>query len=407
MIVLHTSDWHLGRTLYGRARYKEQEAFLDWLVNCLNANSVDVLLAAGDIFDSAVPSNRAQELYYRFLQQVARSSCRHVVIIAGNHDSPSFLSASRSLLRVLDIHVISASTENSADELILLKNESGKAELLVGAVPYLRERDVRFSSADDSLADKERNLREGIRRHYEAVAATAEEIRHREANDLPFVLMGHLFVNGGRTIEGDGVRDLYVGSLAHAPSSIFPSSAAYVALGHLHAPQKVSGAGIIRYSGSPIPMGFSEAKQEKSVSVVSIANGAVDVRLEPVPVFQRLECIGGNEDCILSRVKVLVEQGESIWVEIMHEGGELVGDFRSRLEEIASGTCVEILRVSSRRLAEHALSQKQATEKLQDLHPMEVFERCLAARNVPEEQRDVLHNKYQEVLHSLMDEGRL
>ena len=95
MKILHTSDWHLGRTLYGRKRYEEFEAFLAWLTETIREREIDALLVAGDVFDTSTPSNRAQELYYRFLCRVVASHCRHVVVIAGNHDSPSFLNAPR------------------------------------------------------------------------------------------------------------------------------------------------------------------------------------------------------------------------------------------------------------------------------------------------------------------------
>lgn len=106
MRLLHTSDWHIGRTLYGRKRYEEHESFLSWLAKTIQDKAIDVLLVAGDVFDTSAPNNRAQELYYRFLCRVAASSCRHVVAIAGNHDSPSFLDAPKELLKALDIHVV-------------------------------------------------------------------------------------------------------------------------------------------------------------------------------------------------------------------------------------------------------------------------------------------------------------
>jgi DNA repair protein SbcD/Mre11 len=98
MKLLHTSDWHIGRTLFGRKRYDEFEAFLTWLAETIQHKEIDALLVAGDVFDTSAPSNRAQELYYRFLCRVAASSCRHVVVVAGNHDSPSFLNAPKELL---------------------------------------------------------------------------------------------------------------------------------------------------------------------------------------------------------------------------------------------------------------------------------------------------------------------
>ncbi|MEB2332384.1 MAG: exonuclease subunit SbcD, partial [Nitrosomonas sp.] len=114
MKILHTSDWHIGKTLYGRKRYDEFEAFFSWLVETIEQEQVDVLLIAGDIFDTSTPGNRSQQLYYRFLHRVAASTCRHVVIIAGNHDSPSFLSAPRELLRALDVHVTGSLSGNPA-----------------------------------------------------------------------------------------------------------------------------------------------------------------------------------------------------------------------------------------------------------------------------------------------------
>jgi len=120
MKILHTSDWHLGRSLYGKKRYDEFSAFLDWLAETIEEQGIDALLIAGDVFDTSTPSNRAQALYYRFLCRVATSCCRHVVVIAGNHDSPSFLNAPRELLRALDVHVVGATTENLEDEVIVL-----------------------------------------------------------------------------------------------------------------------------------------------------------------------------------------------------------------------------------------------------------------------------------------------
>ena len=119
MKILHTSDWHIGRSLYGRKRYDEFSAFLDWLAEFIQAESVDALLVSGDVFDTSTPSNRAQELYYRFLCKVSASCCRHIVVIAGNHDSPSFLNAPKELLRALNVYVVGSITENPGRSLVL------------------------------------------------------------------------------------------------------------------------------------------------------------------------------------------------------------------------------------------------------------------------------------------------
>ncbi|MDO7711893.1 MAG: exonuclease subunit SbcD, partial [Pseudomonadota bacterium] len=259
MNILHTSDWHIGRSLYGRKRYDEFSAFLDWLVEAIAQQNVDVLLVAGDIFDTTTPSNRAQELYYKFLTRVANSDCRHIVIIAGNHDSPSFLNAPKSLLRALDVHVIGAICEQPDDEVLVLNDLTGLPELIVCAVPYLRDRDIRSVEAGESIDDKEQKLIDGIRQHYLDVCDLADQKRQTLGSDIPIIAMGHLFTAGGQTIDGDGVRELYVGSLAHVTAGIFPESIDYLALGHLHVPQKINDSELKRYSGSPLPMGFGEA----------------------------------------------------------------------------------------------------------------------------------------------------
>ena len=166
MKILHTSDWHLGRALYGRKRYEEYEAFLDWLAALIEGEDIDVLLVAGDVFDNSTPSNHAQELYYRFLCRVAASPRRHVVVTAGNHDSPSFLNAPRELLKFLNIHVVGCASELPEDEVILIAGPDHDPLLIVCAIPYLRDRDIRTAEAGESLEDKERKIIEGIRAHY-------------------------------------------------------------------------------------------------------------------------------------------------------------------------------------------------------------------------------------------------
>ncbi|EIM62398.1 exonuclease SbcCD subunit D C-terminal domain-containing protein [Desulfobacter postgatei] len=413
MKILHTSDWHIGRTLYGRKRYEEFEAFLTWLAETIQQNEIDALLVAGDVFDTSAPSNRAQELYYRFLCQVAASSCRHVVVVAGNHDSPSFLNAPRELLKALDVHVVGSSTESAEDEVLVLRNEQDAPELIVCAVPYLRDRDIRVAEAGESVEEKERKLIDGIRTHYAAVAALAEQKREELGADIPIIGTGHLFTAGGQTVDGDGVRELYVGSLAHVTAGIFPACFNYLALGHLHVPQKVNGSEIIRYSGSPLPMGFGEAKQQKSVCLVAFDqieghSTAASVQLIDVPVFQRLERVKGDWDGISSRILELSATDDpnrsGAWLEVIYDGIEVIGDLRERLEAAISGTRMQILRIKNNRIIDRVLGQIHAEETLDDLNVNDVFERCLAVHEVPEEQRPELLRAYQETVSSLYED---
>lgn len=404
MKILHTSDWHIGRTLYGRKRYEEFEAFLTWLVNTIQQEKIDALLVAGDVFDTSAPSNRAQELYYRFLCRVAASSCRHVVVVAGNHDSPSFLNAPKELLKALDVHVVGNATSSPEDEVLVLRNGQGVPELIVCAVPYLRDRDIRLAEAGESVEDKEQKLLDGIRTHYAAVAALAEKKREDLGVDIPIVAMGHMFTAGGQTVNGDGVRELYVGSLAHVTAGIFPDCFNYLALGHLHVPQKVSGSETMRYSGSPLPMGFGEARQQKSVCQVQFHSTVASVQLIDVPVFQKLERVKGDWDGISSRILQLSATDSQCWLEVVYDGIEVIGDLRERLEAAIAGTQMEILRIKNNRIIDRVLGQIHEEETLDDLNVDDVFERCLTAHDVPDEQRAELLRTYRETVMSLHED---
>ena len=404
MKLLHTSDWHIGRALYGRKRYVEFEAFLTWLAETIQQNEIDALLVAGDVFDTGTPSNRAQQLYYRFLCRVAASPCRHVIVIAGNHDSPSFLNAPKELLKALDIHVIGSSTESPEDEVLVLRNAHNAPELIICAVPYLRDRDIRVAEAGESVEDKERKLIDGIRAHYAAVAASAERKREELGSNIPIVAMGHLFTAGGHTVDGDGVRELYVGSLARVTAGVFPPCFDYLALGHLHVPQKVHGSETMRYSGSPLPMGFGEAKQQKSVCLVECHDTAASVQLIDVPVFQKLERIQGDWDAISRRILELTAARSTGWLEIVYEGDDIIGDLRERLDAEISGTQMEILRIQNNRIINRVLGQHHEEETLDDLNVNDVFERCLAGHQVPENQRPELLRAYRETLSSLYED---
>ena len=288
--------------------------------------------------------------------------------------------------------------------MLVLCNEQDAPELIVCAVPYLRDRDIRVAEAGESVEDKERKLIEGIRTHYAAVAALAEQKREELGVDIPIVGTGHLFTAGGQTVDGDGVRELYVGSLAHVTAGIFPACFNYLALGHLHVPQKVNGSETIRYSGSPLPMGFGEAKQQKSVCQVEFHSTAASVQLIDVPIFQKLERVKGDWEGISNRIIELSATDSQGWLEVIYDGTEVIGDLRERLEAAISGTQMEILRIKNNRIIDRVLGQIHEEETLDDLNVNDVFERCLAVHDVPEEQRPELLRAYQETVSSLYED---
>lgn len=409
MKVLHTSDWHLGRALYGKKRYSEFQQFLEWMYDTLKDQAIDVLIVAGDIFDTSIPSNRAQQLYYEFLSHVAQTGCQHVIVVAGNHDSPSFLSAPKILLQALKVYVVGTLSPNIDDDIRVLSNNDGTASVIVCAVPYLRDRDMRIAQAGEQTQDKEQKLLHGIRERYQNVATAALSLQAAHQKETgqhaPIIATGHLFVAGGQTLEGDGVRDLYVGSLAHVSATIFSEHFDYVALGHLHVPQMVAKNPRIRYSGSPLPMGFGEAKQQKKVYVFDTeVRGDEAVHELLIPTFQRLVRIHGSLTDILQALETCIEAHDSIWVEIVYTGDDIVGDLRRRIEDKIQGSMVDVLRIKNPRMFERALTEEDQPQALEDLNVHDVFTRCLDAHEVPEQQRPELTSTYNAIVSALSDD---
>ena len=220
------------------------------------------------------------------------------------------------------------------------------------------------------------------------------------------VAMGHLFAAEGRTVDGDGVRELYVGSLAHVGADLFPPNIDYLALGHLHVPQLVGGAERARYSGSPLPMGFGEADQGKSVLMVDFAVAPGLVTAISVPRFQKLERLRGDWQQLERRLRELACGGSKAWLEIVYDGDEIIGNLRDRLEEVIAGTGLVISRVKDERKLASVLSSMGGQETLEDLDLYEVFQRCLDRHDVPEAQRGELLSTYQEAVASLYEEDR-
>ncbi|MBQ6774020.1 MAG: exonuclease SbcCD subunit D C-terminal domain-containing protein [Synergistaceae bacterium] len=396
MKVLHTSDWHIGRRLKEHDRFDEFRKFFAWLEDLITRENIDVLLVAGDIFDNTTPSVQAQDIYYNFLSRLAKSSCRHTVIISGNHDSPAFIDAPSELLKLNNIHVVGQVSENPEDEIITLYDSNNKPELIVCAVPYLRDRDVRTSDNNNNL---EQALRDGINHHYERVFNQAASY-----SGVPVIAMGHLFIHNGKVAHGEGIRSLYVGTALELESSIFPENIIYTALGHLHSPQ-TAGRNNIRYSGSPVAMTFGECETQKSVTIIELdSNNNSVIREVPVPVFQRLERFSGDINEIISDLRQLALTDESIWLEITYTGREVIGDLQERFNQVMKDfPNLEILSIYNEggRASQENESLKTIPEGLENIKPLDMLTMCFDENKTPKEQRTIFANLYQEILREM------
>ena len=271
MRVLHTADWHLGqRFISGHERIDEHRHFLHWLVATVREQAVEVLVIAGDVFDSGSPANQALELYYDFLLQMQRTDCRDIVVVGGNHDSPATLNAPARLLRHLRVHVVGCVPDCFEDQVLILNDTAGQPGLVVCAVPFLRDRDVRLSVPGETADEREARLKQGIADHYARIAEV-EQVWQLKAEGLPVLATGHLYAAGAA--PSDSERTIHVGNLGQVTAEHFPEIFDYVALGHLHRPQQVGGREHIRYSGSPIALSFSEIDHGKEVLLLDFAGG--------------------------------------------------------------------------------------------------------------------------------------
>ena len=408
MKILHTSDWHLGHQLLSKKRYREHGQFLEWLIDLIKEERVDVLLVSGDIFDTTTPSHSSQELYYNFLRNLSQTSCQQTVIIGGNHDSFTFLNASRDLLRMMNIHIITSAIPDIEKEIVHLKlagkgDEEDIEEIIICAVPYLRERDLRIPEENESHEAKHLKSQQGLFRHFQTLGDLAEKIRAKHNDYIPIIGMAHLFMSGGKTVTGDGVRELYVGLASRVGEDVLPECVDYWALGHLHAPQFVGTTGKICYSGSPIPMGFGEIAQEKKVFLLDVNGKNMKIESRAIPRFQQLKLIKGNWSHINDEVDKLIVQNSEAWVEIEYTGDDLVGDMREQLERKISATKLEILKIKNQKITDLILNKSIDLKPLNEMSVYQVFEKCLINHQVPKDQASVFKEKLDEVLIALSE----
>ncbi len=314
MKILHTADWHLGKKLEHNERTEEHQHFLNWLIEKLASECIDVLIIAGDVFDSGNPPNTAFEQYYRFLRQVKNTCCREVIIVGGNHDSISTLNAPKELLKYFNVHIVGGVPEEFTEQIIPVKDDAGNVQLVVCAIPFLRDRDIRLSVSGETTAERESRIRQGIGNHYNRFK---EHLIQYKADGVPVIATGHLFAAGSSTSESE--KEIHVGNLGQVYADQFPVEFDYIALGHIHRPQIVNQMNHIRYSGSPVPLSFSETEDKKQVLILEFEAGK-QTRIEEmeVPCCRRLIRIKGDLESVKNKLLLLEDHGlmYPAWIEL-------------------------------------------------------------------------------------------
>lgn len=399
--ILHSSDWHLGQHFMGKTRQAEHQAFCAWLLEQVRTHQVDVLLIAGDVFDTGAPPSYAREQYYRLVVELRDAGCA-LVVLGGNHDSPAMLGESRSLLAQLGTQVVPAVGLDLAEQVLVLNDRSGQPGAILCAIPFIRPRDVLASQAGQSAQDKQQSLQQAIAEHYQALYELALGKREALGQALPIIATGHLTTVGASASES--VREIYVGSLEAFPTSAFPP-ADYIALGHIHRPQKVGGLEHIRYSGSPIALSFDEARQQKEVLLLEFAESALQsITPLAVPVFQPMASLRGSLKELADAIAGIASQGtpeRPVWLEVQVSSDDYLSDLQSRINTLCEGHPVEVLRIRRERGNAAASLASEARETLDELSVEDVFARRLQQEVLQEGDAQRLQGLYREVLETV------
>lgn len=378
MRIIHTSDWHLGQYFFTKTRAQEHQQFLDWLLAQIREQQVDAVIVAGDIFDTGSPPSYARELYNRFVVAIRDTQCQ-LIILGGNHDSVATLNESKSLLACLNTTVIANVHTETPQAPIILYQKNHTPGALLCAIPYLRPRDMINSKSGQSGADKQGALKEAIADYYQRQYQAALDLRKQLNVNIPIIATGHLTTIGASV--SDSVREIYIGTLEAFNATLFPPFD-YIALGHIHRPQRVNKSGHIRYSGSPIPLSFDESAQQKSVCLIDFEQDKLaEMTLLPIPEFQLLRTLSGSLQEIATQLEKLAtqynEMDTTIWLDIEVSTQDYLSDIQTRIQELTQSPLFEVIILRRARKQRQALMQNEK-ETLTELTVYDVFERRLA-----------------------------
>lgn len=394
MRLLHTADWHLGHHLHGHDRSFEQGCFLDWLSELIRVRQIDGLLVAGDVFDTANPSAASWQLFYRFLARL-RAEVPHlnVVVIGGNHDSPSKLDAPHELLKAFELHLVGAISRHAdgaldVERLIVpLKDKQGTIQAWCAAVPYLRSADLRWEEQDEE-GDR---LVAGVRALYREVLAAIEA---RRTPEQAVIALGHAYLVKGE-LSQLSERKVLGGNQHALPLDIF-TGADHVALGHLHLAQ--SPAPHIHYSGSPLPLSLAEADYHHQVLELALQGAEVTLlarhAVPRVVDMLRLPAEAAPLDEVVAQLHALnlpeqpTAQRPYLEVRLLLDKPE--ARVREKILAALADKPLRLARISTQYTGHgQAMADSQAHRQLDELTPEQVFRLCYARQHASEPSQEL------------------
>ena len=390
--LLHLSDLHLGQRFHDQDRAADESHALGQIVQLCRTREVDVVVLAGDIFDTANPGAKETARYHGFLADlVLKVGVGTVVIIAGNHDSASRIEGPRELYEQCRIHTVGSLRldEDPSKCLIPLRNRTGDEVGTCVALPYLRDGDVRLPTSGEAQI-------EAAQSHRDAVKQRMTQILAEVPRDKPFIVTGHAFCTEG--VRDESERPVQVGNLGTLPASALAGEASYLALGHLHRPQSVGGREHWRYSGSLLPTGFDEIDIERSVVIADIPNiGPAQVEVHSLKPFRIYKSLKGSEREVLKAIDDLPEtNGDEPppWVRVMISDPTVEVGLAQHLTEQVRSKGWQLLGVHlpRRQVLQDKRPSGEAETPPEDIlySPDKTFKRLLDLSMVPEDSRPAL-----------------
>jgi DNA repair protein SbcD/Mre11 len=389
MKILHTSDWHVGKVLKGRDRYDEHEAVLRSIIQTARAHDVDLVLIAGDLFETSAPSPKSQGLVMRALLAL-REDGRHVVAIAGNHDNAGLLdSVYRPVLGELGLHIIGTPKTPAAGGTLSLTTRAGE-QVTVAAVPFLSQR-YAVRAAELLLHENAEHALDYARRVAAIVAALTEPF----ASDSVNIVMAHATLLGGR--RGGGERDVQTAFEYEVPSGIFPSSAHYAALGHLHRQQEIPAPCPAFYSGSPLAIDFGEEGNEAGALIVTASPGIrADARRVDIRGGRTLRTLRGSLDQVIADGE---QDGEAYLRVILAEKARAgLGDLVR--EKLPNALEVQLDEAHRPRPGQHGSGSGGDSPSRAGRSPLQLFGDYLAEQGVGDER---VERMFAELLEEMTD----
>ncbi|MCK0114728.1 exonuclease subunit SbcD [Gelidibacter sp. F63206] len=395
MKILHTADWHIGKQLHKVDLSDDLELFFDWLLDTIAKEDIDLLLVSGDVFDQANPSQASLKQYYGFLKRMLATECK-IILTGGNHDSASVLNAPKDILGFLNIDVIGGAPEAIDD--LFIKYTKKDEEVVIAAVPFLRDKDIRNAVAGESYSDKIEQIRDGIKSYF-------SNVNLHYAQHYPgtcFIVMGHLYVQGAQVSES--MRDIQIGNQAGVSGTIFGDTPHYVALGHIHKPYAVSKN--VHYSGSPISLSFSEKEEVKQVNIISVSGQQVKVDILPIPKFRHLMAFQGTLEDVKTQLYSYTSYTDLVSLAeiIVNEPDENI-QIRRDLDDLLENYKNDHLKIVKSKLnfLNKIRGASEAFEpgiSVADVTPMEMFEKRLELDG-HQENTEELKNAFRQILEEL------